>query len=150
VTMNMQESVLAAFPPSPSNGGSVGSQRTINFKCVDSFFFQEFDGEWRARERISSDDGTTVETLLSYTVDVRPKGPVPVAALEWRIREDVPTNLRAVKKSAMEVGHKGVMATRTNATGMKTATVRLPGSGKRGMVKIQWYKDETMGTYLPE
>lgn len=30
-------------------------------------------------------------------VNVKPKGPVPVGALEWRIKEDVPTNLRAVK-----------------------------------------------------
>jgi hypothetical protein len=27
-------------------------------------------------------------------VNVKPKGPVPVGALEWRIREDVPTNVR--------------------------------------------------------
>lgn len=36
----------------------------------------------------------SAHSLLSLT---RPKGPVPVGALEWRIREDVPTNLRAVK-----------------------------------------------------
>jgi Polyketide cyclase / dehydrase and lipid transport len=147
VTMNMQESIRAAFPLS-TNGESIGSERMINFKCVDSFFFQEFDGEWKAKERVG-EDGTTVETLLSYTVDVRPKGPVPVAALEWRIREDVPTNLRAVKKSAMEVGFHGVMATRSFSN-LKTATARLPGSGKRGLLKVQWYKDETMGTYLTE
>lgn len=134
VTMNMQEYIRSSFP---------SSERTISFKCVDSFFFQEFDGEWKAQETTSNDG--SIETLLSYTVDVRPKGPVPVAALEWRIREDVPTNLRAVKKAATTVGYNGVMAQR----GMKTATARLPGS-KRGLVKVQWYKDETMGTYLPE
>ena len=31
---------------------------------------------------------------------IRPRGPVPVAALEWRIREDVPTNLLAVRAAA--------------------------------------------------
>jgi hypothetical protein len=36
-------------------------------------------------------------TKLFYMVNVKPKGPVPVGALEWRIKEDVPTNLRAVK-----------------------------------------------------
>jgi hypothetical protein len=54
--------------------------------------------------------GSSSETTVSYTVKVRPKGPVPVAALEWRIREDVPTNLRAVMKAA--VGMEGVFAKR--------------------------------------
>lgn len=76
--------------------------RIIQFKCHDSFFFQTFDGEWKAVEQINKGSGgAAVETVLSYVVDVRPKGPVPVAALEWRIREDVPTNLRAVKTAAM-------------------------------------------------
>lgn len=35
-----------------------------------------------------------------------------MAALEWRIREDVPTNLRAVKHAALTVGYKGDMAER--------------------------------------
>jgi hypothetical protein len=33
-------------------------------------------------------------------VGITPKGLVPVPALEWRIREDVPVNLRAVKAAA--------------------------------------------------
>ena len=33
-------------------------------------------------------------------VDITPKGLVPVPALEWRIREDVPINLRSVKVAA--------------------------------------------------
>ena len=40
------------------------------------------------------------KTKLSYVVNITPKGPVPVPALEWRIREDVPTNLLAVKAAA--------------------------------------------------
>lgn len=99
------ESTFAAELPV---GGD--KERLIDFKCLDSFFFSEFDGEWRAKEQINADG--EIETLLDYVVDVRPKGPVPVAALEWRIREDVPTNLRAVKKAATEVGLAGVMATR--------------------------------------
>merc|ERR1712157_412693 len=49
-------------------------------------------------------------------VDVRPKGPVPVAALEWRIREDIPNNLRAVKKAAVEVGREGILKMRRNSS----------------------------------
>merc|ERR1711862_991723 len=52
----------------------------------------------------------------------RPKGPVPVVALEWRIREDVPTNLRAVKKAAIDVGKEGVLKMRRN--GNRGQTVR--------------------------
>ena len=75
--------------------------RSIRFKCYDSFFFSEFDGEWKATEEQDPASGN-IQTVLSYVVDVRPKGPVPVAALEWRIREDVPTNLRAVKRAALK------------------------------------------------
>merc|ERR1711865_1095563 len=76
----------------------------------DSQFFSKFDGSWTVQEQISTTGEK--EVLCSYDVLVRPKGPVPVAALEWRIREDVPTNLRAVKKAATEVGLEGVMASR--------------------------------------
>jgi hypothetical protein len=42
--------------------------------------------------------------LVRYIVDVRPKGAVPVAALEWRIKEDVPVNILAVAKAAHVAG----------------------------------------------
>lgn len=150
VTMDMKEVIMARLPP--STHGSVSDERKITFKCVDSFFFREFDGEWKVKENIN--EGGEVETLLSYVVDVRPKGPVPVAALEWRIREDVPTNLRAVKKAALAVGYDGVMATRPNRV---TAALPSTGTGESSlalmeadMVKVQWYKDETMAAYLTD
>ena len=145
VTMDMKEIVLAKLPP-PVNG-AISDERKITFKCFDSFFFSEFDGEWRVKEQRNMDTGE-VETLLSYTVDVRPKGPVPVAPLEWRIREDVPTNLRAVKRAALEVGYDGVMATRRRAN-PGAASAGLP-SVLAGRVKVQWYKDETMAAYLSD
>lgn len=113
VTMEMKEEIRrAAVAPSDfiEAGGFRSQEKAILFKCVDSFFFSEFDGEWKAKEMVS--ETGEVETELTYVVDVRPKGPVPVAALEWRIREDVPTNLRAVKKASMEVGAEGVLASR--------------------------------------
>ncbi|KAG7350373.1 cyclase/dehydrase [Nitzschia inconspicua] len=91
VTMDMSERIIAS---------SVTMARKIDFKCVDSQFFSEFDGAWTVKEQRNPATGE-VETLCSYVVDVRPKGPVPVAALEWRIREDVPTNLRAVKAATL-------------------------------------------------
>ena len=143
VTMDMKEIVLAKLPP-PVNG-DISDERKITFKCFDSFFFSEFDGEWRVKEQRNKDNGE-VETLLSYVVDVRPKGPVPVAPLEWRIREDVPTNLRAVKRAALEVGYDGVMATRGRA---RAAPAALPFA-RGARVKVQWYKDETMAAYLSD
>lgn len=96
VTMDMTERILSA---------STSNARKIYFKCVDSQFFSEFDGSWTVQEQRgvngnNSNRGTR-EVLCSYDVLVRPKGPVPVAALEWRIREDVPINLRAVKAATL-------------------------------------------------
>lgn len=53
-------------------------------------------------------------TKLFYMVHIRPKGPVPVLALEWQISNEVPNNLAALKKAAelvtpeyMQVGGGG-------------------------------------------
>jgi len=92
---------------SESNTSQLIPERAIEFKCVDSQFFSKFDGEWKVK---SSKDGSS--TTLNYIVDVRPKGIVPVVALEWRIRKDVPTNLRAVKSASVSVGKEGVVKMR--------------------------------------
>lgn len=169
VTMDMTEKILAA-----GEEGVVPPSRMIGFKCVDSFFFSEFDGMWKVEERLNPVG--KMESVVSYTVDVRPKGPVPVAALEWRIREDVPTNLRAVKHAALTVGYDGVMAERRFAS---PATARYqrrlsadsgtPGSSNNRQPIAQpkpgvrqpfvtarlatypgsdWGEDETMAAYL--
>jgi hypothetical protein len=96
-THNFPDSEEHAFYP---------QERKIMFKCVESPFFSEFDGEWRVAEHRGANG--EAETVVSYEVEVRPRGPVPVMALEWRIREDVPTNLRAVKHAALTVGAAGV------------------------------------------
>lgn len=124
VTMEMKEKIVASANGSAHDAD--GEERIIGFKCVDSFFFSEFDGDWRAKQRRS--ESGELETELTYVVDVRPKGPVPVAALEWRIREDVPTNLRAIKKASIEVGLEGVTASRKNATG-RSPGKRMPLAG---------------------
>lgn len=185
VTMDMQEEMKSGptmrLPGTGSKstahtqdaGGAsyVKNQRKIGFKCVDSFFFSAFDGEWVVKEQA----GPTgqMETLLSYVVEVRPKGPVPVAALEWRIREDVPTNLRAVKAAAMSVGYEGVMATRqprqlevaaavpapamsASASAsdpkvrVKAAKQRLGRFASTVRSSVQWDRSETMAAYLKE
>jgi len=117
------------------------AQRCIEFKCVESPFFQVFDGAWTV-DAARVEDPVTGQVVdgssLAYVVDVRPRGPVPVAALEWRIREDVPTNLRAVKRAAIEVGWEGVQQRRA----MEAAR------NAQFAVNVKWEKDETMAAYL--
>jgi len=118
VTMDMMEHVhLLSSSSSTAATTAVDDEGTskqcvIDFKCVDSQFFSEFDGSWIVEEykdedgvspsssSSSSPDGSAPITMVRYIVDVRPKGPVPVAALEWRIKEDVPVNILAVSKAA--------------------------------------------------
>ena len=83
-------------------------QKILSFKCVESSMFSAFEGTWAMRYHTrhrklnekTQQYTYTYSTLLIYTVLVKPKGIVPVMALEWRIREDVPSNLRAVKIAA--------------------------------------------------
>ncbi|KAI0561068.1 Polyketide cyclase [Gracilaria domingensis] len=70
---------------------SSSSWRAINFDLVSSRDFRQFEGVWRM-EMI--DDS---KTALYYTVSIVPKGLVPVKAIEWRISEDVPENMDAVR-----------------------------------------------------
>jgi hypothetical protein len=112
VTMDMTERILTS---------STSNARKIYFKCVDSQFFSEFDGSWTVQDQINSTTGEK-EVLCSYDVLVRPKGPVPVAALEWRIREDVPTNLRSVKAATL-----GMVSTTASITATTPATTSKNG-----------------------
>lgn len=139
VTMDMAERYYEGAPhlPPASSDESFLPQRTeergIAFKCYDSFFFSEFDGEWKASERW---DAVTqqFETVLSYVVDVRPRGPVPVAALEWRIREDVPTNLRAVKQAALgrQAAASSPLSTVSQASTATVPAVRIDHNHSSG------------------
>jgi hypothetical protein len=98
LTMDMTElAEQGALPGAPKN--------RIKFDLVESAMFASFDGEWRvqpySRLRSTADPSRYVyKTKLSYRVSITPKGLVPVPALEWRIREDVPINLAAVKVAA--------------------------------------------------
>jgi hypothetical protein len=154
VTMDMTERIVSGSHHSPSGDDAAAvsypETRKIAFKCVDSMFFSEFDGEWSASEMVG-ENGEQL-TKLSYVVDVRPKGPVPVAALEWRIREDVPTNLRAVKRAAMTVGEAGVLASRpkssSSAPSLKESVRRNVQLAAGRLGQMNWGEDETMAVYL--
>ena len=117
----------------------VGS-KSIAFKCVTSPFFSLFDGTWTVT--ILNDR----ETRVDYVVDVKPKGLVPVIPLEWRIREDVPTNLRSVKYAAENVGREGVEKERVLRRG---GEIGGGGDGEGvGGGEGRWGKGETMAKYL--
>lgn len=162
VTMDMTERILSA---------STSNARKIYFKCADSQFFSTFDGSWTVQEQQNPTTGEK-EVLCSYDVLVKPKGPVPVAALEWRIREDVPTNLRAVKAAtlgmvassspSMDLAAVGASSDmyetevarnpRTRSRKSNTRTIPVPVASKRtrqlATVAVDWERGETMAKYL--
>ena len=100
VTMDMTENVFHDNNVGDSIEEDDHKMYSIDFECVDSQFFGQFDGAWVLEEY------STTKTMVKYIVDVMPKGPVPVAALEWRIKEDVPTNIMSVAKSAKALNEK--------------------------------------------
>lgn len=73
---------------------SSGSSRAIDFVLVESRDFQVFEGSW-IMEADADDAG---KTTLQYRVTIVPRGLVPVKAIEWRIGEDIPGNMDAVKR----------------------------------------------------
>lgn len=73
-------------------GDEGDGERCILFDLVKSSDFKQFYGVWKMK---STDGGKKTE--LYYSVAIVPKGLVPVAAIEWRISEDIPQNLDAVR-----------------------------------------------------
>lgn len=150
VTMDMTEKIIQR---ASSSDQFAPQERMIGFKCVDSQFFTEFDGDWRVKEEIGPLG--EIETKVSYVVDVRPKGPVPVAALEWRIREDVPTNLRAVKAATLSKRDRQLPPVNDGKAVLSVRDVNSIRSQKRQERKFlvpilgsDWDRDETMAKYL--
>lgn len=100
LTMDMQEErvdFLGRRLPAPR----------IAFSCYASEMFDVFTGEWRLEPL---EPGGSTSTRLSYRVDITPKGMVPVLPLEWRIREDVPLNLNALKRTVEQTNRRVVEA----------------------------------------
>ena len=83
-------------------------QRILRFKLAESSMFASFDGSWmlkfhsrsRKFDPITGEYISFYKTLLTYSVFIKPKGIVPVIALEWRIREDIPPNLKGLKSAS--------------------------------------------------
>ncbi len=66
--------------------------------------------------------------------------------MEWRIREDVPTNLRAVKRAAMEVGMNGVTKSRFGSANAQSSADESYQGGFADFILD--YENETLGAYL--
>jgi hypothetical protein len=121
--------------------------RQVTFKLVDSLMFSAFEGSWTVKyhKRTPTIDPITQEvsykytTSLTYSVFVRPKGPVPVIALEWRIKEDIPTNLLGMKSAAEKVA-----ATRRSSPRLSEPA----GSGGGGDKAKPWGTGETLELYM--
>ena len=134
LTMDMREDVDESNPNRP---------RRLSFTLVESGMFSAFDGDWvvKTHSRVKQLDPVSnrlvykYKTLLVYSVYVRPKGPVPVIALEWRIKEDVPLNLMAMKTAAERYAQ--------TSDGSKPQFV--PVSEISG-----WDNTETLGMYMKE
>jgi len=143
-------------------------RRSIQFKLVESRFFSEFDGQWQlqvhSRRPIPGKDGQYLySTRLTYEVVIAPNGPVPVLPLEWRIREDVPLNLIAVKEATEKISR-----VEKQQQTPKTATFAEPKSSAPQVQKtsaiediasdvdsandkvIDWESEETLGPYIRE
>jgi Polyketide cyclase / dehydrase and lipid transport len=121
-------------------GRAMAEKRTLYFKLAESGMFSSFDGNWSIRYHSRTREWDTVlrefvfryKTMLTYSVLVKPKGPVPVIALEWRIKEDVPVNLMAMKSAAEKVTSNG----------------RPQSSPSEADLRTEWGADETLGMYL--
>ncbi|GJD08159.1 hypothetical protein Gasu2_24670 [Galdieria sulphuraria] len=72
----------------------------IDFVLADSQDFDVFEGSWLMYPMKRN------WTHLIYQVTVQPKRFVPVQAVEWRIREDVPSNLHSIKNYIENLSHR--------------------------------------------
>eukprot|EP01038_Epipyxis_sp_PR26KG_P009691 gene9691-13044_t len=138
--------------------------RNLTFKLIESKMFSSFDGNWSLRyhSRSKEYDNRTqtyyyaYKTKLTYCVYVRPKGPVPVIALEWRIKEDIPVNLAAVKLAA----EKLYISQRNNNNSKENNDINNKKNDdndddninytmkKKPPTMIEWEEDETLGSYI--
>lgn len=124
----------------------------LKFALVESGMFSAFDGYWSVKPvgRYMKNGRVRCKTKLTYSVYVKPKGPVPVIALEWRIKEDVPVNLLAVKAAAENaVVKEGVEDDSSSIDEyMEDSSVDSSWSDMTKDLEADWMVDETLGSYM--
>lgn len=149
-----------------------GNAKNLQFKLAESFMFSAFEGSWivkphsriaasagsrnnmrrpsssnNANNRMENDDGGINVSQLTYNVFIKPRGPVPVAALEWRIKEDIPVNLLAVKKAVEEGAYYRIASRKRNNQDNKGKGL-LNRLGIRKQRDPYWDADETLESYI--
>ena len=151
---NDKQNINAMIPP-----------REIGFKLVESTMFSEFTGTWtlvplrsvkdsQVNPTINKGGNGDQQTKLIYSVFIRPKGPVPILALEWRIREDVPINLIAVKTAAENLGRRNGGSRASDKIMKASAATAIAAKAAQDAAKvaqdagIDWGIDETLGQYM--
>ncbi|KAJ8905974.1 hypothetical protein NDN08_002475 [Rhodosorus marinus] len=72
--------------------------KELRFDLHQSRELKEFRGTWFLQSINNNKD-----TRLWYEVNIAPKGLVPTRLVEWRIKEDVPANLKSVKRRIEKV-----------------------------------------------
>jgi len=121
-------SLILEMQEENATGELNGGVQKILFKCIDSQFFNNFDGTWTVTplQGVTTVNGGPVlsggATRVDYEVFIKPRGPVPVQALEWRIREDVPSNLQSVADAAIKLFYEIRKLRVDNNSGEKPAT----------------------------
>lgn len=134
-------------------------ERILSFKLVESQMFSSFDGTWtvkyhsrvRTFNKVLQAYSYQYRSKLTYSVFVRPKGPVPVVALEWRIREDIPVNLVGIKTAvekndAAQTGGGG--DSDRNGEGCEAYGEFVDINSKDVNLGNGWGVDETLGSYM--
>mmetsp|Transcript_9948 Transcript_9948/g.42032 ORF Transcript_9948/g.42032 Transcript_9948/m.42032 type:complete len:121 (-) Transcript_9948:1696-2058(-) len=72
--------------------------KELRFDLHESRELKEFRGTWFLQSINNNKN-----TRLWYEVNIAPKGLVPTRLVEWRIKEDVPANLKSVKSRIEKV-----------------------------------------------
>lgn len=79
-------------------------ERILYFNLVESKMFKSFNGTWNLKSynikeynEITKIFENKCKTKLTYTVFIESSKSIPIIALEWRIREDLPINLKSIE-----------------------------------------------------
>jgi len=160
IGFDFRASLIMDMLPVPYDDNLGIKERVLGFALVDSRMFRSFDGTWsiRTHSRYEEFDPMTgmvvykYNTKLTYSVFVAPKGPVPVIALEWRIREDIPYNLKAVKVAAEKLSKKEkdekLRDSRDSNNDNDKSNRRGVESRDISRRRVAWANDETLGSYM--
>lgn len=173
IGFDFRASLLMDMLPLPYDENLGLKEKVLSFKLIESKMFKSFDGTWSLRyhsrtKEYDSNTNTNIykyKTKLTYTVFVAPRGPVPVIALEWRVREDIPTNLKGIELATFKLKNNrnnNIMINNNNASSSNNNNIMINnnnvnnnnvnknnGNNKINIrSKMNWDMDETLESYI--